>query len=126
MIAHLVLVRYGRERRVLHDGHHRDEEGVGAAYDRGQLRPEERLQQRVDAGDEQQRLHHPHPVSLQPIRDGKPRTHQTLLALKLVTPGANPWGVARIKKRRGALTSLPPIMGTSTEGIMTAVPSARM
>ena len=52
--------------------------------------------------------------------------HQTLLELKLVTAGANPWRMARIKKRRGALTSLPPIMGTSTAGIMTAVPSARM
>lgn len=92
MIAHLVVVRYGRERRVLHDGHHRDEEGIGASYDRGQLRPEERLQQRVDAGDEEQRLHYPHPVSLQPIRDGKPRTPPDIVGTETCDARRQPMG----------------------------------
>jgi hypothetical protein len=85
--AHLMTVGYPRKRRVLDDGHYRDDERVGAADDRRQPGPEERLQQRVYPRHEQQRLHHPDPVPLQtatpvPKRKGKkkrPKTshHQT-------------------------------------------------
>ena len=51
MVAYLIVVRYRREQRVLYDGHYLDR--------RRQPRPEQRLQQRVYSGREEQRLHHP-------------------------------------------------------------------
>jgi hypothetical protein len=74
-----MTVGYPRKRRVLDDGHYRDDERVGAADDRRQPGPEEGLQQRVYPRHEQQRLHHPDPVPLQtatpvPKRKGEKRT----------------------------------------------------
>ena len=60
-----MTIGYPRKRRFLDDGHYRDHERVGAADDRRQPGPEEGLQQRVYPRHEQQRLHHPDPVSLQ-------------------------------------------------------------
>lgn len=48
------------------DGDGGRDEGVGAPDDGGQARAEEALDQRVDAGDEQQRLDHPRLLLLHP------------------------------------------------------------
>jgi hypothetical protein len=131
--AHLMTVGYPRKRRVLDDGHYRDDERVGAADDRRQPGPEEGLQQRVYPRHEQQRLHHPDPVPLQtatpvPKRKGEKRTQNItspngpMLPARSRCCGQEAEGGMAHRK----LTSSPPIMGTNTVGIITAVPSASM
>jgi hypothetical protein len=108
--AHLMTVGYPRKRRVLDDGHYRDDERVGAADDRRQPGPEEGLQQRVYPRHEQQRLHHPDPVPLQtatpvPKRKGGKKDPKHHISKRTDAAGTEPVLWSRSGRRHGTGSS---------------------
>jgi hypothetical protein len=108
------------------DGDGGRDEGVGATHDGGEARAEEALDQRVDPGHEQQRLHHPRLLLL---REREKRWKAASFRVRLRAPGTG-GGRAHTHSYRERLervgeerTLPPPIWGTSAVGMMTVVPS---